>query len=159
MTQLNEWAQRWRVPYAALEDLRAMMGAVNTDPQPGRLGNSEAAVTNAVRLEASRKGLRLWRNNVGAARDENGNYFRFGLANDSPQMNRVIKSSDLIGIRPVVIGPHHVGSILGQFVARELKAAGWRYSASDREQAQLRFIELVQSMGGDAAFCNGEGSL
>lgn len=156
---LDIWARDWGVPKAALEDLRRRLGACPdvlralVDPK------SEAGVQNDVRLEASRKGGRLWRNNVGATKDEAGNFFRYGLANDSAQMNKLIKSSDLIGIMPITITQDHVGLVIGQFTAREVKKAGWRYTGTEREQAQLRFIELVLGLGGDAGFASGEGTL
>ena len=74
-------------------------------------------------------------------------------------MNDAIKSSDLIGIRPVVITEQHVGTVIGQFVAREIKAGDWKYRGSAREKAQGKFLELVASLGGDAAFANKEGTL
>ena len=156
---LNEWAIKWGVPFEAVEDLRRQMTATSTEPQATADGESEAAVQTRIRLEASLKGLRLWRNNVGACMDDNGNFIRYGLANDSKQMNDVIKSSDLIGIRPVVITQSHVGHTIGQFVAREIKPSTWRYSGTKREAAQLAFLELVAGLGGDAQFANGEGTL
>ena len=100
---LNEWAIRWQIPYEAVEDLRRGLGIAN-DSVPGvTVGESEAAVQNRIRLEASHKGLRIWRNNVGAGMMDDGTFIRWGIANDSKQMNNHIKSSDLIGIRPVVI--------------------------------------------------------
>lgn len=155
---LNQWAIKWGVPIGALEDLRREFGAISTEPAPNP-GESEAGVQNRIRLEASRKGLRLWRNNVGATMDENGNFIRYGLANDSKQLNDKLKSSDLIGIRPVRIEPHHVGAVLGQFVAREIKPGSWSYSGTKREEAQLKFLELVVSLGGDGAFATNEGTL
>lgn len=107
-------------------------------------GTSEAAIQTQLRVAASRAGWRLWRNNVGAGTLENGSHVRWGLANDSPAMNRAIKSSDLIGIKPG-----------GQFVCREMKRPGWKYTGTDREVAQLAFITLVNGMGGDAAFSTG----
>lgn len=156
---LTEWAVKWGVPYGALEDLRRQFGMVDTDPQPGSQGGSESAVQNRVRLEASRKGCRLWRNNVGVMVDLRGNFVRYGLCNDSKKMNTTLKSSDLIGIRPVKITQKHVGTSIGQFMAREVKAEGWEYTGTSRERAQLRFIELVTSFGGDAAFASSEGAL
>nr|WP_297388188.1 hypothetical protein [uncultured Roseateles sp.] len=122
-------------------------------------GESEAATSVRVRLEASQKGMRLWRNNVGVLQDETGRPVRYGLANDSPAVNKHIKSADLIGIRPVLIQPQHVGLVLGQFVSREMKEGGWQYKGTEREEAQLRWAQLVASLGGDAAFATGVGTL
>lgn len=158
MINLNQWAIKHGVPFAAVEELRQLMTGVSTDPIAAP-GESESAVQNRIRLEASRKGLRIWRNNVGAMMDDNGNFIRYGLCNDSKQMNTLIKSSDLVGIRPVTITQNHVGQVIGQFVAREVKAANWSYSGSKREEAQLRFLELVIALGGDAQFANREGTL
>ena len=117
---------------------------------------NEADVQNLVRLAASKLGVRLFRNNVGASLLANGSFVRWGLANDSAEMNRVIKSADLIGIRPVVITPEHVGTTLGQFVSREIKAPNWIARDTDRERAQRAWATLVNSLGGDAAFTSGE---
>lgn len=159
VTLLTQWAIRHGVSHVALAELRQMMG-VDTDPAKCTAkAGSEAAVQTAIRLEASKLGLRLFRNNVGACKDETGRIIRYGLCNDSAQLNKRIKSSDLIGIRPVVITPAHVGQTLGQFVAREVKRSDWKYTGTEREVAQKAFIELILSLGGDAAFANGEGSL
>lgn len=155
---LNLWAIKHGVSTAALDELRAMMG-IETDPVYTMEGLSEAAVKNTVRLEASKKGARLWVNNVGAMCDETGRFVRFGLANDSEKMNKICKSSDLIGLRPVLITPAMVGVIIGQFVARETKHGDWKYTGTKHEQAQLNFLKLVVSLGGDAAFATGEGTL
>lgn len=155
---LNQWAIKWGIPFEAVEDLRQQFGIINTDPSP-QDGESEAAIQTRVRLEASRLGKRLWRNNVGAAYAEGGSFFRYGLANDSKELNKKIKSSDLIGINPVLIKPIHVGTIIGQFLAREIKRGDWEYKATQEEQAQLKFLELIISLGGDAKFANKEGTL
>jgi len=127
------------------------------DPPPLNQGiapSSEAGVQNLLRLNAGKAGAILWRNNVGAGYMQDGSFLRWGLANDSTAMNEKIKSSDLIGIRPVTVTPEMVGLRIGQFVAREVKAASWRYTGTKREQAQLAFIEYVNSKGGDARFAN-----
>lgn len=155
---LSQWAIKWQIPYDALDDLRSQIGMINTDP-PIVPGRSESAVQSMVRLEASRLGKRLWRNNVGAGYLDNGSFIRWGLANDSDRLNKQIKSSDLIGIEPVIVQPHHVGHTLGIFLAREVKTVGWQYSGTEREQAQLKWLQLITSMGGNACFATGEGTL
>ena len=157
---LTDWARAWAVPDAALDDLRVRLGALDFNRTPLTTGTSEAAVQAQVRIEASRRGLRLWRNNVGVHHDpESGVYVRYGLANDTPAVNARVKSADLIGIRPRVIGPADVGTLIGQFVSRECKHAGWAYTGSERERAQYAWAALVTSLGGDAGFCTGPGSL
>ena len=101
-------------------------------------------------------GMRLWRNNVGAFHDEaKGIHVRFGLANDSKQVNSVIKSGDLIGIRPRVITLGDVGATLGQFVSLECKNAHWKYRGTEHERAQEAWAALVMSLGGIARFVSG----
>ena len=119
----------------------------------------ERDIQNLIRMEASRKGLRLWRNNVGAGYMQDGSFMRWGLANETKAMNEAFKSSDLIGIRPVIITPADIGKTVGQFVAREVKSPNWKYTGTERERAQNAFLELVLALGGDAAFTIGEGSL
>lgn len=102
---------------------------------------NEAAVQAEVRLEAARRGVLLWRNNSGALKDETGRLVRYGLGNDSTQTNRVMKSADLIGIGP--------GGIMHAY---EVKRPGWKYTGTEREVAQLAFLDLVRSRGGVAAF-------
>ena len=154
MSDLNQWAIRHGVPYAALHELRQIMGATPTDPEglSDQAGESEAAIQKRVQLMATRAGWRLWRNNVGALKDARGVPVRYGLANDSATLNKVVKSSDLVGIKPVLITADMVGHTIGQFVAREVKAGGWVYSGNSHERAQLKFIELVMGLGGDACF-------
>ena len=156
---LYQWAIKWGVPIEAVEDLRREFGIVNTEPQHSQSGESEIAIQTRVRLEASRKGKRMWRNNRGACYDEYGNFIRYGLANDTKQMNDEIKSHDLIGIQPILIQQYHVGQVIGQFLSREIKPGDWRYTATERERAQLKWAELIISLGGDAAFANSEGTI
>ena len=132
----------------------AAFSAIEDDP------HSESYVQSLVRLEAGRKGLKLWRNNVGVLTNaETGQPVRYGLANDSKALNQKIKSGDLIGWRSIIITPAHVGTKLAQFVSRECKKPAWTYSGTEREQAQLRWAEVVNSDGGNACFVTGEGSL
>ena len=157
MTVLHEWAARWNIPVAALNELREKLGAGNEAPMVG--GKSEAAVSSILRAEAPKVGARLWRNNVGGMYDETGRFIRYGLANETAAMNKVIKSADFIGIRPVLITPAHVGTTIGQFLSREVKAGDWRYTGTEREVAQLAWATLITSLGGDAGFATGAGTL
>lgn len=143
----------------ALAELKAIFGTVDTHIGNFPTGASEAAVQAQVRLEAARKGLKAWRNNVGVLKDERGVPVRYGLANDSKRLNEVVKSGDLIGWRSVLVTPEMAGSRIAQFVSRECKRPGWRYSGNDHERAQLKWIEILLADGGDAAFCSGEGTL
>jgi len=153
---LTQWASDWHIPPAALEDLQRRM----CPPPPSQVvGESESAVQTRVRLEASRKGITLWRNNVGATKTDTGSFIRYGLANETTAMNKLLKSSDLIGVRPVVITPVDIGRTIGQFMACEVKRTRWKYTGAGREKAQNNFLELVAGLGGDARFVNSEGSL
>lgn len=120
----------------------------------------ESDVQNLLRCEASKMGARLWRNNVGVLYDANDRPVRYGLANESAQQNKIIKSSDLIGLTPVTIQPHHVGQTLGIFTAVEVKRTGWTYNPNDKHQlAQYNFLQLVNSLGGVGLFANDPGAL
>ena len=159
---LYQWAIRWHVSPFAVDELQRIWGTIPDNPQPhlaSQVPGSESYIQSAVRLEAARKGLKLWRNNVGVLEDRTGRPIRYGLGNDSPALNKVLKSGDLIGWRPVLITPALVGSRLAQFVSRECKRPNWCYTGTDHEKAQLRWIEALTADGGDAKFVVGEGSL
>ena len=113
---------------------------------------SETSVLVQVRLEASRQGIITFRNNSGVLKNERGVPIRFGLSNESAAVNKMCKSSDLIGIKPVVVTQAMVGTTVGVFWAREIKEPLWKYTGGEREQAQKRFIDLINQHGGDAAF-------
>jgi hypothetical protein len=114
---------------------------------------SEAAVQQQIRTAAASAGLDLWRNQVGACEDKTGRVIRYGLMNDSKNLNARFKSSDLIGIRPILITADMVGQVVGVFSAIEAKASDWTYRPNDAHtQAQQRFIDLVRAAGGFAGF-------
>ena len=152
---IAEWAARWGIPQAAVADLQQRVVGLDGGIPPGPQGDSEAAIQNRCRIAASKAGGRLWRNNVGAG-EIDGQFLRWGLCNDSPQMNRVCKSADLIGIKPRIIQPDDVGTLVGQFWSREVKAAGWKYTGTAREVAQKAWADLINGLGGDARFVTHE---
>lgn len=127
-----EWCDRWRIPPDAVRQLMTLYR--NDDVTPG--SGSESVVQSALRIEAARLGHALWRNNSGAMIDNEGRMVRYGLGNDSQRLNKVWKSSDLIGIT------------FGRFTAVEVKAPGWRGPSTDHEKAQAAFLANVNALGG-----------
>ncbi len=152
MNAIQSWAARWNIPPAAIDDLARALTPLGPTPHAA---TNEATVQSLVRLQASESGWLLLRNNVGACYTKEGGFLRYGLANESKRMNDSLKSSDLIGIRPVVIDPTHLGRTIGQFVAVECKHSGWTYADTKRDQAQQRFLTLVESVGGYGQFSTG----
>lgn len=146
MTGLAEWAARHGVTPAALAELRQIVRP--PEIQSEWLAQDEASRQNMIRLEASRIGAVLWRNNVGAGKLENGSFVRWGLCNDSAKLNDSVKSADLVGIYPLLITADMVGQTVGQFWSVEVKRAGWKYSGTKREEAQLKWATAVQAYGG-----------
>jgi hypothetical protein len=162
MNGLTDWSARHGVSAAALQELRRILmqpvvSALHATSEAALsdAALSEAAVQNNLRLNCSRAGIVTFRNNSGAGKMDNGSFVRFGLCNESPAQNASMKSSDIIGIKPTAILPEHVGRIAGIFYARECKPSNWKRPSDDREIAQQRFIFLINSLGGDAAFHNG----
>lgn len=153
---LLEWQRQHGITAEALADL---VNIVGLDVPRSTKDTAEARVQNEARLLASKKGWRLFRNNKGVLPDKRGVPVRFGLCNETAELGKRLRSSDLIGIRPVVITPDMVGTTIGQFVAREVKHAGWEYKGTEHEAAQLAFGTLIIGLGGDFKFWNGEGEL
>jgi len=144
---ISEWAQRWKIPPQAIEELRQLPEATMGP------ATSEADTQNRLRLRANHFGGYLWRNNTGAFQDDTGRWVRYGLGNDSARINAQFKSSDLIGITPVEIAGHR----LGIFTALEVKHPNWKGPVNDRERAQERFLLAVKAAGGIARFITHEG--
>jgi len=155
---LNQWAARWNLPPEALAELSSVMLAAAPKENPLRSkAKSEGDIMALAKLNASAAGWRLFRNNVGALKDKDGRHVRYGLANESKRLNASLKSSDLIGIRPIVIDPTWLGATVGQFVAIECKAPGWKWRGTERELAQANFHKMVVGLGGHACFtCTGD---
>lgn len=123
---------------------------------------TENTVSDSAQLDIQNAlGGQLWRNNSGVAPAiDGGRPVRYGLGNVSKKLNKKWKSSDLIGLVPLVIDSSHVGKTVGVFVAVEVKKPGWKYSEKDlRAVAQNKFIQDVISMGGYGFFLNSDGIL
>jgi hypothetical protein len=94
---------------------------------------SEQELQQRIRLELGRGPVRLWRNNVGALRDQRGRLVSYGLCPGS---------SDLIGLRRLRVAPQHLGQELAVFCALEIKSQRGRPTAE-----QQRFLAQVGAMG------------
>lgn len=128
---------------------------------------SEAAVQTAIRVRAGELGVRLWRNNVGACTDANGRLIRYGLANDSAQMQKRLKSSDLSGWLPLEVTTYAIPATrrrVAVVLCVECKRSDWfegvadpmtthRDKFNDREEAQAKWIDMVREDGGISGFC------
>lgn len=148
MDPLSNWSQTY--PQAA----RALWAILTPTASGGGAEGSEARVQSQIRLEAAAKGYWLGRNNSGALLDQRGVPVRFGLGNDSLAVNKVLKSADLIGIKPTLITPTDVGRVLGQFVSVEVKKPGGRV-----DPAQVAWCALVNKRGGLGLIVDREGML
>lgn len=114
---------------------------------------TEALTQQQARLKHAQFGP-IFRNNSGACTDDTGRLIRYGLGNDSAAINQFIKSSDLIGITPVVAFVQSIGwTTLGVFTAYECKPPGWTQRPGDkRAEAQAKFHTIVRDAGGFAGF-------
>ena len=151
MNELQQWAIRNGVRPSALTELTAILSQI---PQPPKNPKplTEAATQQQIRLAAPKWGITLWRNNVGVFETPRGVPVRYGLANDSPKVNKRTKSSDSIGFVPMLVGPQHMGRMVALFTAIECKRHDWKWAGSAREVAQQRFLNIVKAGGGIAGF-------
>ena len=94
----------------------------------------ETPIVKATLLAAGgRPDARVWRNNTGALRDQDGRLVRFGLPG----------SADIIGLQRVLITPEMVGRYIGRLIALECKQPGRKPT-----EKQRKFGAMVEAMGG-----------
>lgn len=99
---------------------------------------TEARIQQETRLEASKLGVTLFRNNCGAYREPmTGRLIQYGVGNPG--------GSDLIGWTPLLITPDMVGRTVAIFTAVEVKTPTGRATP-----AQINFIDAVTRAGGFA---------
>ena len=164
----EEWLRRYPEAAQALTQVTAMCKPGESDGE--RAYDDEAGAQQNARFAIGRAGGLVWRNNVGATPAKvdahcpkchfhfeiKQRIIRYGLCNDSPQLNAIFKSSDLIGVMPRLITQQMVGSTIGQFIAVEVKTPDWVYKNKGREVQQQAFLTLVANKGGNAQFSTGE---
>jgi hypothetical protein len=115
---------------------------------------SEAEVQADVRLRAPLVRAHLFRNNSGVLPDRNERPVRYGLANESAAVNRVLKSADLIGWQSVTVTADMVGQTLAVFLSVEVKPEDFNgprgKAEAERYEAQKNWANLVNKAGGRA---------
>jgi hypothetical protein len=119
---------------------------------------SERAIQNEVLLATSAQGWTLFRNNVGVGWQGDATRLADGsilIRNPRPlHAGLCVGSSDLIGWRPILVGPEHLGTVVAQFVGVEVKTPKGRES-----KPQATFRRVVTEAGGLALVARGPGDL
>lgn len=119
------------------------------------MSQAENKLFNKSRLKMQNEynGSLLYRNNSGALKDKMGTLVRFGLGNDSKQLNEVWKSPDSVGGTRILITPEMVGRTFLVLTGFEDKAPGWKLRPSDKRGiAQHACIMDWRNAGGIAGF-------
>lgn len=96
--------------------------------------NLETTIQNDIEVYLSENGFIIFRNNVGGWKDEHGRLIRYGLFKGS---------SDLIGLKPIIITEEYLGKKIAQFCAIETKT-----NLGSLSPAQKRFLNMVRYNGG-----------
>lgn len=97
---------------------------------------SEQRIQQEIRIACSKGDTRLFRNNTGTLRDQNGRPVTFGLCKGS---------ADLIGWKTVTITEDMVGQQVAVFTSIEVKTATGRLRPEQRQ-----WLDAVQAAGGIA---------
>lgn len=97
---------------------------------------SEQRIQQEIRITCSRGQTRLFRNNTGTLKDQNGRPVQFGLCKGS---------ADLIGWKRVTITPEMVGTTVAVFASIEVKTPTGRLRPE-----QQQWLDAVQAAGGIA---------
>ena len=97
---------------------------------------SEQQIQQHIRLACSTGDTRLFRNNTGTLKDQNGRPVQFGLCKGS---------ADLIGWKRVTVTPDMVGQQVAVFLSIEVKTPTGRIRPE-----QQQWLDAVQAAGGIA---------
>ncbi len=118
----------------------------------------ESNLQRQIMLHASDAGYTVFRNNTGVAwtANERRRQGRDLLLVDARPVHfgLITGSSDLIGIRPVIVTPDMVGQTIGVFVALEVKTKRGRVT-----REQQHFLDHIAEQGGIAAVVRGVGDI
>ena len=102
---------------------------------------TEKELQSHLQRHLNRRGMRLFRNNVGMMQVSQERIIKYGVGGAG--------AADLIGLRPIVVTEDDVGQTIGQFVALEVKGEGGRESLLQRN-----FISIIEELGGYARLVN-----
>ena len=97
---------------------------------------SEQQIQQHIRIACSTGDTRLFRNNTGTLKDQNGRPVQFGLCKGS---------ADLIGWKRVTVTPDMVGQQVAVFLSIEVKTPTGRIRPE-----QQQWLDAVQAAGGIA---------
>lgn len=95
----------------------------------------EKNIQSRIMIALSNAGCKIFRNNCGVHKTEDGRFIRYGVANPG--------GSDLIGWTPVTITPDMVGETVAVFTAAEIKTPRGRTT-----KEQDKFLLAVNRAGG-----------
>ena len=97
----------------------------------------ETNLQASIDMALSVAGVRVFRNNVGQSKTEDGRFIHYGVGGKG--------GSDMIGYTPVTITPDMLGTVVGVFTAIEVKTPTGRVSPE-----QQHFVDMVNASGGRA---------
>ena len=97
---------------------------------------TEQQIQQHIRIACSTGDTRLFRNNTGTLKDQNGRPVQFGLCKGS---------ADLIGWKRITVTPDMVGTHVAVFTSIEVKTATGRLRPE-----QQQWLDAVQAAGGIA---------
>ena len=108
---------------------------------------SERRIQSEILLALTELGLSGWRQNVGTGWAGDVQKLKDGsvlIRNPRPLHSGLCRgSSDIIGLRQLIITPEMIGQTIAQFAAIEVKQPG-----SYPSKEQRHFLEFVQGKGG-----------
>jgi hypothetical protein len=105
---------------------------------------NENEVTARCRIVAGRMKTVLLRNNIGAYRDQRGQFVQYGVGGKG--------AGDFLGWKTVVITPDMVGKTIAQFVSVEFK----RSKGGRVTEKQEAWVGAVNNAGGRAGIVASE---
>lgn len=103
----------------------------------------ESNVQKLVMCRLSELDCTPFRNNVGAYKNANGDFIRYGVGGKG--------GSDIIGATTITVTPEMVGHKIAVFTAPEVKTKKGRL-----REGQQEFIDLINSIGGISGIVRSE---